>query len=145
MVLHSKTWPITNRPNFDHAKTEHVQFLDPHCSINMDFFPAETQTKYYHIYSGWSYNNIRMLDWIITSYELTTIVVQKLLTRIQTIPCRIYVTDVTDRACACLKSVLRLDVDKDHRTLNWVLILHQTCTTTEYNCRQELKIVHWDH
>ena len=44
-----------------------------------------------------------------------------------------YVTDVTDGACACLKSVLRLVVDKDHRTSNWVLILHQTCTTIEMN------------
>ena len=42
---------------------------------------------------------------------------------------RINVTDVTDRACACLKSVLPLGVDKDHRTSNWVLILYQTCTT----------------
>ena len=41
----------------------------------------------------------------------------------------IYVTDVMDRACACLKSVLRIGVDKDHRASNWVLILYQTCTT----------------
>ena len=53
----------------------------------------------------------------------------------------IYVTDISDRACACLKSVLRLGVDKDHRISNWVLILYQTCTTIEMNCRQELKIV----
>ena len=46
-----------------------------------------------------------------------------------------------DRACACLKSVFHLGVDKDHRTSNWVLILYQTCTTNEMNCRQELKIV----
>ena len=45
----------------------------------------------------------------------------------------IYVMDVTDIACACLKSVLRLGVDKDHRTSNWVLILYQTCTTIEMN------------
>ena len=51
----------------------------------------------------------------------------------------IHVTDISDRACACLKSVLRLGVDKDHRSLNWKLILNQTCTTTELNCRQELK------
>ena len=50
--------------------------------------------------------------------------------------------DVTDRACACLKSVLRIGVDKGHRTLNWVLILYQTCTAIELNCRQELKIVY---
>ena len=37
-----------------------------------------------------------------------------------------YVTDLTDRACACLKSVLRLSVDKDHRTSNWVLIFVNT-------------------
>ena len=34
----------------------------------------------------------------------------------------IYVTDVTDRACACLKSVLCIGVDKDNRTSNWVLL-----------------------
>ena len=54
----------------------------------------------------------------------------------------IYVTDVRDRACDCLKSVLRIGVDKDHGTSNWVLILYQTCTTIEMNCRQELKIVY---
>ena len=54
----------------------------------------------------------------------------------------INVTDVTDRACACRKSVLHLSVDKDHRTSNWVLILYHTCTTNEMNCRQELKIVY---
>ena len=32
-------------------------------------------------------------------------------------------------ACECLKSVLRVGVDKDHRTSNWVLILYQTCST----------------
>ena len=47
-----------------------------------------------------------------------------------------------DRACACLKSVLRLGVDKDNRTLNRVLILYQTCTTIEMNWRQDLKIVY---
>ena len=47
--------------------------------------------------------------------------------------CVMYVTDIADRACSCLKSVLRLGVDKDHRTLNWVLILYQTCTTIEMN------------
>ena len=52
---------------------------------------------------------------------------------------RINVTDVTDRACACLKSVLLIGVDKDHWTLNWVLILYQTCTTNEMNGRQELR------
>ena len=36
-----------------------------------------------------------------------------------------------DRACVCLKSVLCIGVDKDHRTSNWVLILYQTCTTIE--------------
>ena len=51
---------------------------------------------------------------------------------------------VTDRACACLKSVLRLGMDKDHRTSNWVLILYQTCTTIEMNGRQELQIVYMD-
>ena len=45
----------------------------------------------------------------------------------------INVTDVMDRACACLKSVLRLGVDKDHRTSSWELILYQTCTTIEMN------------
>ena len=40
----------------------------------------------------------------------------------------VYVTDVSDRAFACLKSVLRIGVDKDHRASNWVLILYQTCT-----------------
>ena len=44
-----------------------------------------------------------------------------------------------DRACAYLKSVLRMGVDKDHKTTNWELILYQTCTTTEMNCKQELK------
>ena len=38
----------------------------------------------------------------------------------------IHVTDVTDRACACLKSVLCIGVDKDHKTSNWVLIFYQT-------------------
>ena len=52
-----------------------------------------------------------------------------------------YATDVMDIACACLKSVLRIGVDKDYRTLNWVLILYQTCTTIKMNCKQELKIV----
>ena len=33
-------------------------------------------------------------------------------------------------------------MDKDHRASNWVLILYQTCTTIEMNCRQELKIVY---
>ena len=54
----------------------------------------------------------------------------------------IYLTDVTDRACACLKSVLRIDVDKDHRTSNWVLILYLTCTTIALNWKWELKIVY---
>ena len=45
----------------------------------------------------------------------------------------IYVTDVTDRACACLKSVFCLGVDKDHRMSSWELILYQTCTTIEMN------------
>ena len=45
----------------------------------------------------------------------------------------IYVTDVKDRACVCLTSVLRIGVDKDHRTKNWELILYQTCTTVEMN------------
>ena len=58
------------------------------------------------------------------------------------LPNKIYVTDEMDRVCACLKSVLRLGVDKDHRTSNWVLILYQTCTTNEMSCRQELKIVY---
>ena len=49
---------------------------------------------------------------------------------------------MSDRACACLKSVLHLSVDKDHRTSNWVLILYQTCTTNEMNCRQGLKIAY---
>ena len=49
---------------------------------------------------------------------------------------------VTDRACACLKSVLRLGVDKDHRTSSWELILYQTCTTIGMSWRQELKIVY---
>ena len=53
-----------------------------------------------------------------------------------------YVMDVTDRACACIKSVRRLGVDKDHRTKIWELILYHTCTTIELNCRQELKIVY---
>ena len=48
---------------------------------------------------------------------------------------------VKDRACACQKSVLRLGVDKDHKTLNWVLILYQTCITTGMNCKQELQIL----
>ena len=47
-----------------------------------------------------------------------------------------------DRACACLKSVLCIGVDKDHRTTIWELILYQTCTTIETNCKQELKIVY---
>ena len=47
-----------------------------------------------------------------------------------------------DRARACLKSVLRLGVNKDYRTSNWVLILYQTCTTIGMNCKQELKIVY---
>ena len=29
-----------------------------------------------------------------------------------------------DRACACLKSVRCIGVDKDHRTSNWVLIVN---------------------
>ena len=53
----------------------------------------------------------------------------------------INVADVTDRAFACLKSVLCIGVDKDHRASNWVLILYQTCTTIGKNCKQELKIV----
>ena len=52
------------------------------------------------------------------------------------------VTNVMDRACACLKSVFRVGVDKDHRTRIHELILHQTCTTIEMNYRQELKIVY---
>ena len=32
------------------------------------------------------------------------------------------VTDATDRACACLKSVIRIGVDKEQRASNWVLI-----------------------
>ena len=40
------------------------------------------------------------------------------------------------------KSVLRIGVDKDHRTSKWVLILYQILTTIEMNCRQELKIVY---
>ena len=55
----------------------------------------------------------------------------------------IHVTDVTDRACACLNSVICFSVDKDHRTSNWVLILYQTCATIEMNWRQELKIVYY--
>ena len=43
----------------------------------------------------------------------------------------INVTEGMDRAGACLKSVLRIGVDKDHRTSNWVLILYQTCTTNK--------------
>ena len=38
-----------------------------------------------------------------------------------------------DRASACLKSVLRIGVDKDHRTMIWELILYQACTTIEMN------------
>ena len=49
-----------------------------------------------------------------------------------------FVMDVTDRAWGCLKSVFRLGVDKDHRTL----ILCQTCITNEMNRRQELKMVY---
>ena len=45
----------------------------------------------------------------------------------------INVTDVMNRACACLKSTLRIDVDKVHRASNWVLILYQTCTTIGLN------------
>ena len=54
-----------------------------------------------------------------------------------------YVTDVTDRACACLKSVLCIGVDKDHRTSNWVLFLYQICTTIEMNCKQELNMFYF--
>ena len=50
--------------------------------------------------------------------------------------------DVTDRACACLKSVLCMSVDKVHRTTNWELILYQTCTTIEMKCKQDLKIIY---
>ena len=52
--------------------------------------------------------------------------------------CTIYVTEVLDRACACLKSILSIGVDKGHRASNWVLILYQTCTIFEMNCKQEL-------
>ena len=68
----------------------------------------------------------------------------------------IYVKDKRDRACACLKSVLRISVDKDHRTIvglgpcrGCILKpaanmkrshLYQTCTTIEMNCRQELSM-----
>ena len=45
----------------------------------------------------------------------------------------IHVTDVMDRAGACLKSVLCIGVDKDHRASNRVLILYQTCTTIGLN------------
>ena len=44
----------------------------------------------------------------------------------------LYVTDVTDRACVCLKSVLRIGVDKDHRTTIWELILHDNGARTVY-------------
>ena len=54
----------------------------------------------------------------------------------------IYVTDVMDKACACLKSVLPIGVDKVHRASNWVLILYQTCTTIGMNGKQEIKIVY---
>ena len=54
----------------------------------------------------------------------------------------IYIMDVMDRASACLKSVLRIGVDKDHRTMIWELILYQACTTIEMNWRLEFKIVY---
>ena len=81
MVLHSKTWPQTALI-LTMQKPDMSSFWIPTV--------AETQTKYYLIYSGWSYNNIRMLDWIITSYELTTIVWSCSQEYIQTIPCRLY-------------------------------------------------------
>ena len=38
---------------------------------------------------------------------------------------KINVTDVMDRACACLKSILHLGMDKDHRKSNWVLLQYE--------------------